>query len=180
MKAAFYYLAIGNPAASCCALAAKSLRQAGWDGELLIVTDRARGLYGENKVREIEVPEGVINLDPYYKGLSRGIDVRFLDNSNIEKFAISYLKPMLYRWVDLTDYDLVLFSDADVLANKPVDETINRALRAKAPFLVAKNRRPLTKARPCNANLTRWEKIKWGRKTSISSGFFSIVPCKAT
>ena len=64
MKAAFYYLAFGDPAASCCARAATSLRQAGWDGELLIVTDHARGLYGETKVHEIEVPDGVINLNP--------------------------------------------------------------------------------------------------------------------
>ena len=180
MKAAFYYLAFGDPAASCCALAAKSLRQAGWDGELLIVTDRTRSLYGENKVRQIEVPDGVINLNPSYKGSPCEIDVRFLHNSNIEKFAICYLKPMLYRWVDLSDYGLVLFSDVDVLANKPVDETISRAFRAKPPFVVAKNRRPLPKTKSCNANLSGWEKLKWGRKTSISSGFFSIVPCKAT
>jgi hypothetical protein len=88
MKAAFYYLAFGNPAASCCALAAKSLRRAGWDGELLIVTDRMRSLYGKNEVRQIEVPDGVINLIPSYKGSPCEIDVRFLDNSNIEKFAI--------------------------------------------------------------------------------------------
>ena len=153
MKAAFYYLAFGDPAASCCALATKSLRQAGWDEELLIVTDRTRNLYGENKVRQIEVPDGVANLDPFYRGSPCPIDVRCLDNPNIQKFAVCYLKPMLYRWVDLRDYDLVLFSDVDVLANKPVDVTINWVRRAKAPFRVAKSRRPLAKAKSSNANL---------------------------
>jgi hypothetical protein len=172
MRAAFYYLAVGDDAAECLRWSYRSLREAGWSDDVLILTDKKRGGYApeHHNTYELVLRPEQLNLDPSTDAPRAEIDIRNFDNANPYKFAISYLTPFIDDYVDITAYDYLMFIDIDILVAKALDDVIELLQENDRPFCVATNRKRIGQGAPIDANLSVEEIERHQGEQAISTG----------
>jgi hypothetical protein len=173
MKIAFYYLSVGEDAAKCLEHSHKSLREVGWKGDVVILCDRQSdlpGLQHENTKQYIVKPE-LLNLDTSESAPPALIDIRNYDNKDPYKFSITYLTPFIDDYVDITQWDYIVFLDIDILFVEPLDTLFEILKGSSRPFYVASNRRKIRGNTPCSANLTPEELEKYGDQQGLCSNF---------
>ncbi len=173
MKIAFYYLAVGEGAAQCLEHSHKSLREVGWTGDVLVLTDKRSelpGLQHANTHQLIVKPEH-LNIDTSESAPPAIIDIRNYDNKDPYKFSITYLTPFIDDYVDITRWDYIVFLDIDILFVQPLDTLFEILKGDSRPFCVASNRRKIRGNTPCSANLTPEEIEQHGDEQGICSNF---------
>jgi hypothetical protein len=184
MNYAVYFVAVGESALRCLSYAYRTLRGAGFDGDVYIMSDKVEMPFfvsSNTKVLKIRDEHLNLNLDST-KPLSF-FDVRRLDKNNprnfrniytTKKFAICHTKSLVDEYVPLDKYDYVVYLDSDVLTAGPMaafEEYLRQhngkiitsqaedqsRLGGRGNFSIKKFSRATTTVA---ANLTTWELIK--------------------
>ncbi|MFP4027804.1 MAG: hypothetical protein ACLFWL_08445 [Candidatus Brocadiia bacterium] len=175
---AFYTVVIGENAARCFSLAYKTLREVGkFGGPVFILTDEEREYtsYGSD-IEQIIPRDDHLNLNPRSQSPQSLIDIRNFQTDRAYKFACCCVAPLIYKYVNITDYDWLVYWDIDILVTDLVSRLTDYLQTVEVPVVVAKNRSrrlwrfvtkykiPLgwTRSEPCSANLSWWEIIKAG------------------
>lgn len=185
MNYAVYFVAIGEPALRLLAHSYKTLRQAGFTGDLYILTDSSEVPFDVSSNTHVcKIRDEHLNLDLDSNRPLSFFDVRRLDKNSprnfksprsTRKYAICHMKSLVNAFVPLQKYDYVVYLDSDVLTSGPI-ESFEEYLRkhngmiitsqaenelrlgGRANFSFKKFRRaPTTVA----ANLKTWELIKY-------------------
>ncbi|MDP4020438.1 MAG: hypothetical protein Q8P58_00110 [Candidatus Adlerbacteria bacterium] len=185
MSYAVYFVAVGEPALNCLSYAYRSLRAAGFTGDVYIMCDRDAVPFpvAQNTwVKKIQ--DEHLNLDLNSTKPLSFFDVRRLDINNprnvrntytTKKFAICHMKSLAEEYVPLDKYDYVVYLDSDILTAGPMErfeEFVQKhegaiitsqaedqpRLGGRGNFSLKKLRRATTTVA---ANLTTWELIKY-------------------
>ena len=129
MRLAIYFLAVGEPAIRCLDLSHQALRQAGFTGDVFILTDQETVPFSLPDTTHVCTlrPEH-LNLDPDSTAAEALFDVRKLDTDNPRnarnprKWTICRAKTLIDRYVVLADYDYLIYLDVDVLTQGPIED----------------------------------------------------------
>ena len=185
MNYAVYFVAVGESALHCLSYAYRTLRQAGFEGDVYIMCDRKQVPFEvSTNTRVLKIRDEHLNLDLDSTKPLSFFDVRRLDKSNprnfrnphtTRKFAICHMKSLAEEYVPLDTYDYVVYLDSDVLTAGPLaalEEYLRQhngmiitsqaedqsRLGGRGNFSLKKLRRATTTT---TANLTTWELIRY-------------------
>jgi|SRR3989344_6839510 len=185
MTYAIYFVTVGEPALHCLSYAYRTLRQAGFTGDVYIMCDRdALPFPVALNTSVLEIRDEHLNLDLNSTKPLSFFDVRRLDTNNprnfrnahtTKKFAICHMKSLVDAYVPLEKYDHVVYLDSDVLTAGPMEQFEkfvqmhkNAIITSQAEdqsriggrgnFSIKKFQRATTTVA---ANLSTWELIKY-------------------
>src|SRR3989344_5665843 len=185
MNYAVYFVAVGESALHCLSYAHRTLRQAGFTGDVYIMCDRKQVPFEvSTNTRVLKIRDEHLNLYLDSTKPFSFFDVRRLDKSNprnfrnphtTKKFAICHMKSLVDAYVPLEKYDYVVYLDSDILTDGPLsafeDFMQNHAgaiitsqaddqkrLGGRGNFSLKKLRRATTTV---GANLTTWELVRY-------------------
>src|SRR3989344_978113 len=130
MTYAIYFVTVGEPALRCLSYAYRTLRQAGFIGDVYIMCDRDTLPFPTARNTSVlEIRDEHLNLDLNSTKLLSFFDVRRLDKNNprnfrnphtTKKFAICHMKSLVDAYVPLEKYDYVVYLDSDILTARPL------------------------------------------------------------
>ncbi len=169
-------VAFGDRTARATRLMLASLAAQGWEHEVHVLTDAARDW--PIPVTEHIVTRRVLNLDPEATTEFAEIDIRDFPSRRAGD-ALGRLMPILHRWLGDGRYDQILKLDADIVVNRPLEETATKLVRVGAPFSVGVSAGRLLYTPRSIAHLTWLERQKWRRATCLNAGFFAYPATRA-
>jgi len=184
MNYAIYFVAVGESALRCLSHAYRTLRQAGFDGDVYILTEHSTVPFNvSSKTRVIQIRQGDLNLDLTSTAPMAACDVRRFNKTTIsenkyhsfKKWAIANVRTLVDSYIPFENYDYILYLDVDVLTRGPAQmfekfmeqhrgdillsaAKDNRRLGGRGNFSLRKLRRAKTTEA---ANLTTWELLKY-------------------
>jgi len=184
MSYAIYFVAVGEPALQCLSSAYRTLRQAGFDKDVYILTDKATVPFDISlKTQVIPIRQEDLNLDLESMAPMATCDVRRFNKETIsenkyhsfKKWAIANVRTLVDSYIPFENYDYILYLDVDILVRGPKEDfedfmekhrgsillstaKDNRQLGGRGNFSFRKLRRAKTTEA---ANLTTWELLKY-------------------
>lgn len=184
MNYAIYFVAVGEPALHCLSYAYRTLRQAGFDGDVYILSDKDEVPFSvSSNTKVLKISEEHLNLDLDTSKKLSFFDVRRLDKNNprnfrnphtTKKFAICHTKSLVEEYVPLDKYDYVVYLDSDVLTTGSLVDFEEYLFKNKGSIITSKAEdqsrlggrgnfsfKKLSRATTTvAANLTTWELLK--------------------
>jgi hypothetical protein len=184
MTYAIYFVAVGEPALNCLSYAYRTLRWAGFRGDVYIMSDRERVSFEvSHNTCVLKIRDEHLNLDIDSTKPLSFFDVRRLDKNNprnfrnphtTKKFAICHMKSLVNAYVPLDKYDYVVYLDSDILTTGPMEKlkeflknhagSIITSQAEDQPRLGGRGNFSLRRLRRATttvaANLSTWELIK--------------------
>jgi len=184
MNYAVYFVAVGEPAFRCLSYAYRTLRQAGFVGDVYIMCDRDEVPFSvSSNTKVLKIDDDHLNLDLDSTKPLSFFDVRRLNKNNprnfrnphtTKKFAICHMKSLVEKYAPLDKYDYMVYLDSDILTAGPLanfEEYLSKnkgsiitskaddqsRLGGRGNFSIKKLSRATTTVA---ANLTTWELLK--------------------
>jgi hypothetical protein len=181
MNYAICYLAVHDDRAlRLCEMSYRTLRTAGFIGDVHIITDKPEALRIYDHAAHIHVvSEKEMNVDRKSTAPLALCDARRLDMRNprnkkmAEKFAICHAKTLLGTYIDIEDYDYVVYLDADILVQGSLSAFEELLKKHNRSIIVSQSRMCCLGGKPfflsgtwfkkttVAANLSKWELLKF-------------------
>jgi len=184
MKYAIYFVAVGDSAIKCLKLAYRSLREAGFAGDVYIFTDGTDVPFKTSEnTHVVRIKEKDLNLDLSSTAPMSACDVRRFNKNTISenkyhsfnKWAIANVRTLVDSYIPFEKYDYILYLDVDILVRGPAQTfekfmeqhqgsillstaKDSRRLGGRGNFSLRKLRRAKT---TYTANLTTWELLRY-------------------
>src|SRR3989338_5780486 len=132
MTYAVYFVAVGEPALHCLSYAYRTLRQAGFTGDVYIMCDMDTLPFPVTlNTSVLKIRDEHLNLDLNSTKPLSFFDVRRLDSNNprnfrnthtTKKFAICHMKSLVDAYVPLEKYNYIVYLDSDILTAGPIEK----------------------------------------------------------
>lgn len=184
MNYAIYFVAVGDPALHLLEYSYKTLRQAGFAGDVYILSEHATvpfDVSDNTKVQQIRQAD--LNLDMESTAPMAACDVRRFNKKTISKnkyhsfrkWAIANVRTLIDSYISFDQYDYVLYLDVDILVRGPAEKFEKFMEENRGSILLSKAKdskrlggrgnfslRTLRRAKTTEAaNLTTWELIRY-------------------
>lgn len=195
MKYAICYLSVGDQAMKLLDLSIKTLRKAGFDGDIHVMTT-SNTLPFKHDVALHTLKEEHLNLDLESDKPLAVCDVRRLDMSNprnakmYHKFAICHAKTLMDKYVPFDQYEYIVYLDIDILVQAPLKKFENFLEGNNGKIITATSRmrwlggNPLYLSRhwfrptTVTAHLTKMELFKYWHKRPLCADILCFPTTK--